>query len=288
MTGFSAEWLAMREPVDAAARHPSMTGHLSELLHARSVACFDLGCGTGANVRYLAPLIAVPQRWVLVDSDERHLQRTRELMADWSRAVQLVHSIETRRADLAMELDQLGIEEDALVSASALLDLVSADWLAQLLQRCSARHAIVLFALSYDGSIELNPREPDDELICELVNRHQRTDKGFGPALGPAAVSFACAHLEGLRYHVRTSRSDWVLDGSHAPMQEYLLRGWVQAAIEMAASQKKRCERWLTTRLDYLQRGRSFMRVGHQDVLGWPSAGAVSERWWPRGDGQHA
>ncbi len=275
MSGFSAEWLAMREPADAAARQLSMTRRASELLRTGSVACcFDLGCGTGANVRYLAPLIAVPQRWVLVDSDERHLQRTRELLAGRD----VLHSIETRRVDLATELDQLRVEEGALVSASALLDLVSADWLAQLLQRCSVHHAIFLFALSYDGSIELEPREPDDELICELVNRHQRTDKGFGPALGPAAVSFACARLADLHYQVQTSRSDWVLDGSHAPMQEYLLHGWVQAAVEMCPSQKERCGRWLSTRLGYLQRGRSFMRVGHQDLLGWPSAGAVSTR----------
>lgn len=279
MTGFSAEWLAMREPVDAAARHPSITQRLSDLLHTGSGAsCVDLGCGTGANMRYLSPLIAGPQRWVLVDSDEAHLQRARELMAEWGGESQPVHSLETRRVDLARDLDQLRVEEGALVTAAALLDLVSADWLAQLLQRCSARHAIVLFALSYDGSIELDPREPDDELICELVNRHQRTDKGFGPALGPAAVSFACAQLEDLHYQVQTSRSDWVLDGSHAPMQECLLRGWVEAAVEMAPSQKERCEGWLTTRLGYLQRGRSFMRVGHQDVIGWPVTGAGSER----------
>lgn len=278
MTGFSAEWLAMREPVDAAARPLSMTQRLCERLHTASVACVDLGCGTGANVRYLAPLIAASQRWVLVDSDERHLQRTRELLANWSGAVQPALSIETRRVDLAADLDQLSIEKGSLVTASALLDLVSAGWLARLLRQCSARHAIVLFALSYDGSIELDPREPDDELIRELVNRHQGTDKGFGPALGPAAVSFACAQLADLHYRVQTSRSDWALDGSHAPMQESLLRGWAEAAVEMATSQGGRIERWLTTRLAYLQRGRSFMRVGHQDVMAWPSPGAASAR----------
>ena len=31
----------------------------------------------------------------------------------------------------------------------------------------------------------------DDTFVVDLVNAHQRTDKGFGPALGPAAT--ACA-----------------------------------------------------------------------------------------------
>lgn len=276
MTGFSAEWLAMREPLDAAARHPSITRRLAELLDTGSTSVFfDLGCGSGANARYLSPLLTGPQRWVLIDSDARHLERARELTAGWRRDLPPVRSFETRRIDLARELEALQLEEGTVVTAAALLDLVSAEWLAQLLQRCSACGAIVLFALSYDGGVQLEPREPDDELIRGLVNRHQRTDKGFGPALGPAAVMFARARLEDLRYQVQTSRSDWLLDGSHAPMQECLLRGWVQAAVEMAPSQQGRCERWLSTRLGYLQRGQSSMRVGHEDLVGWPRSMAV-------------
>jgi SAM-dependent methyltransferase len=273
MAGFSAEWLALREPVDAAARAVSITNRLSELLRAGSVGrrFFDLGCGTGANVRYLSPLIAGPQEWVLLDSDEQHLQRARELVTGCRRAGV---GFEMRCLDLYRGLDAGMFGGAAVVSASALLDLVSAAWLAGLLQRCCAGNAIVLFALSYDGRIELEPREPDDEVIRSLVNRHQTTDKGFGPALGPEAVTFVCTRLEALRYQVVAARSDWVLDRTHACLQKSLLRGWARAATEIAPAEQGRCERWLNTRLGYLDRGQSAVRVGHQDVIGWPATRA--------------
>jgi SAM-dependent methyltransferase len=271
MTGFSAEWLAMREPIDAAARDVSITKQLSGLLSASGLArrFFDLGCGTGANVRYLSPLIAGPQQWVLLDSDEQHLQRASERVAGCRRAGV---SFEMRCLDLDGALGELVFGEGALVSAAALLDLVSAEWLAGLLQRCCASRAIVLFALSYDGRIDFEPGDPDDETIRSLVNRHQGTDKGFGPALGPAAAAFACGRLAALQYHVLSAPSDWLLDRSHARVQESLLRGWAQAAREISPAESGRCERWLSTRLGYLDRGQSAVRVGHQDVIGWPSA----------------
>jgi SAM-dependent methyltransferase len=270
MTGFSAEWLALREPIDAAARDLSIAKRLAGLLRAHGAASrfFDLGCGTGANVRYLAPLIAGPQEWTLLDADEQHLQGARALATTWGRAG---ISVATRRLDLARNLHDLSFGEGAVVSAAALLDLVSADWLARLLQRCCASKAIVLFALSYDGRIDFEPRDPHDEVIRALVNRHQTTDKGFGPALGPAAAAFACARLEALQYQVVCSSSDWVLDRSHACVQKALLRGWAQAALEIAPAERHRCECWLDTRLGYLDRGQSAVRVGHRDVIGWPS-----------------
>ena len=72
----------------------------------------------------------------------------------------------------------------ALVTASALLDLVSEEWLRSLAARCRESGAALLFALSYDGRIQCSPDEPEDAAIRELVNQHQRTDKGFGRALG--------------------------------------------------------------------------------------------------------
>jgi SAM-dependent methyltransferase len=302
VTGFSAEWLAMREPIDAAARDRAIARRLSELLPPGvRRRCFDLGCGTGSNVRYLAPLLGAPQRWVLVDSDEQHLRRARELAGgsamgedhglpegdeaagiNGMRVVRgappidgmpAMHatSIDTRCIDLAGDLGQLELEEGALVSAAALLDLVSAAWLTRLLDRCRACDAIVLFALTYDGRIALEPGDPADAAVRDLVNRHQRTDKGFGPALGPAAASFARARLEDLQYRTQSAPSDWRLEPADALVQECLLRDWARAAVEIAPAAQELCERWLRKRLAHLERGQSSIRVGHQDLIAWPA-----------------
>jgi SAM-dependent methyltransferase len=273
VTRFSEEWLAMREPLDAAAREATLAERLSDLvLDTATCRCLDLGCGTGANLRYLAPLIPVAQEWVLLDSDEHHLEQARALAASTRGSVPAELSVVTRRVDLAQNLDVLCLEKVSVVTASALLDLVSSAWLTRLLQRCCAHKVIVLFALSYDGRIDLTPCEPDDEAVRNLVNRHQRTDKGFGPALGPAATGCARTCLEEQHYQVESAPSDWVLGPSHARVQECLLRGWVQAAMEVAPWEQARCERWLRRRLGYLEQGLSLMRVGHQDLMGWPAA----------------
>ena len=271
MSGFSSEWLALREPADTAARSPAVVARLAGLLSGQSVSRFvDLGCGTGSNTRYLGSRVPGAQEWMLVDSDEGHLAQARTRMGH----------IKTKKIDLASGLDALPLEEGVVVTVSALLDLVSADWLRRLLARCRESHSIVLFALSYDGRIELSPNEPDDEWIRDLVNRHQRTDKGFGTALGPDATDFARSCLESFSYRVEVAQSDWVLGAADTAIQEELLKGWAaaagdMAAAEMGASAADQCSLWLRTRLHHLSRGVSRVRVGHQDLIAWPSRDAI-------------
>ena len=63
MSGFAPDWLALREPLDAASRCVRLGGlALAVLARGRGAAAgvevIDLGAGTGANLRYVAPLIA--------------------------------------------------------------------------------------------------------------------------------------------------------------------------------------------------------------------------------------
>ena len=76
MNGFSKEWLRLREPADAAARNPDIAAGLAAQLADRTEVKFtDLGCGTGANLRYTALLVplGIRQRWRLFDHDPQLL-----------------------------------------------------------------------------------------------------------------------------------------------------------------------------------------------------------------------
>src|SRR5690606_21132607 len=115
-------------------------------------------------------------------------------------------------------LDALELPPRGLVTASALLDLVSAAWLDALAARCADAETLVLFALTYDGRMQLEPREPDDAQVRELVNRHQRTDKGFGPALGPSAFAAALDAFAHHGYALRFEPSDWRLGPDDAAL----------------------------------------------------------------------
>jgi hypothetical protein len=123
--------------------------------------------------------------------------------------------------------------------------------------------------LSYDGRIVLTPPDPLDAAIVTAVNAHQRTDKGFGPALGPAAAAFAIARFEALGYSVVHGRSDWAIGPNDLDMQTEILAGWASAAHEIGALSRADTTAWLTRRVDA---GCSSLHVGHVDFFATPSA----------------
>ena len=56
MTGFSADWLTLRELYDARARNPKVLAAVAASLAALpSLTIVDLACGTGSTLRALAP-----------------------------------------------------------------------------------------------------------------------------------------------------------------------------------------------------------------------------------------
>ena len=182
-------------------------------------------------------------------------------------------NVTTLQRDLA-SLDASLFEGRSLVTASALLDLVSDAWLRGLAAQCRAHGSAALFALTYDGRMAFEPGEPEDSLVCDLVNRHQETDKGFGPALGPGAVRAAVDLFQGAGYDVRTAPSDWVLSRTSAPdaLQEQLIDGWAEAAAAIAPDRAAIVAAWRRRRLDHVASGRSRLVVGHQDVAAVPLA----------------
>ena len=195
----------------------------------RPLRILDLATGTGSNLRYLAPRLPSPQEWLVVDRDAALLAEVPGGMTADAPDVR----IETRCQNLAV-LDADMFAGRHLVTASALLDLVSDAWLRVLADRCRAAGAIALFALTYNGESRCSPNEPEDDVIREMLNRHQNTDKGFGPAAGPEAAECAARALAAVGYQVRRKASDWELPPRESELQRHLIEGWAGAALELA------------------------------------------------------
>jgi hypothetical protein len=159
-----------------------------------------------------------------------------------------------------------------LVAASALLDLVSEKWLAQLIRRCARAAAAVWFALIYDGMIACDPEEPEDATVRGLLNAHQQTDKGFGPALGPVAAQKAAYILAKTGYDTRCEPSYWRLKPDQQKIQHMLLDSWFDAARDIAPETTLELKDWRQRRRAHIASGRSRMIVGHIDVVGWPES----------------
>ena len=104
------------------------------------------------------------------------------------------------------------------------------------------------------------------------MNAHQRTDKGFGPALGPAAAAFAIARFEAFGYSVVHGASDWAMGPDDLDIQIEILAGWASAARDIGALSVTETTAWLTRRHDAVAAGCSSLHVGHVDFFATPSA----------------
>jgi hypothetical protein len=269
MGEFSAGWLALREPADRAARSDRVTGALAAALPLTgTLAVVDLGAGAGANLRYLSPRLRAPQRWRLVDHDADLLA-----LAPMGTIAPGVE-VETALGDLAAIGEEIVPAGCTLVTASALLDLVSESWLTRLADRCRDRQAAVLFGLTYTGRIACTPEDRVDSAIAGLVNAHQRTDKGFGPALGPEAPRRARDTFAARGYHVECGSSDWRLGPDHAALVGELVEGWARAALAVEPDERRAIELWRDRRLAQALAGALRVVVGHEDLAAWPEADA--------------
>jgi SAM-dependent methyltransferase len=229
------------------------------------VAIVDLGCGTGSGLRALAPLIPARQTWRLFDNDLSLLARA----ADTARPARV--QVNAVPVDLAHDLEAALDGAVDLVTTTALLDLVSAPWLERLAVECAARRLPFYATLSYDGRMELTPQDAGDAAIIDAFNTHQRTDKGFGPALGPKAAGEAVARFTTVGYFVDRQPADWVFGPQDREIQNELLTGLATAAREIGGPRLDDIVGWLTRRRDLVAAGRAAMRVGHIDLFARPT-----------------
>lgn len=262
---FSAEWLALREPYDGRARNAAVLDAVAVAFRDRaSVAVVDLACGAGAGLRAIGPSLPAQQSWRLVDNDLGLLARTLALAAPPRLAVQ------AQAIDLARDLELALDGPVDLITCSALLDLVSAPWLDRLVVEAAARSLPLYAALTYDGRATLDPSHAFDADMVDAINRHQRRDKGFGPALGPQAAATAIAQFEKIGYLVVQGRSDWRFGPDDAAIKDAILAGWAGAARELGDLPLGDIAAWFTSRREELAR----LQIGHVDFFAMPPPAA--------------
>jgi SAM-dependent methyltransferase len=280
VSAFDATWLTLREPYDHTARSAGLAGRFAAALAAEP-RLMDLGCGTGSNLRYLAPRIRGPQRWLCIDHDPALLNAARAALLDWgdrqrwrSRGDGDGLTLARPDGEIAVGFVLGDLARDALperdgaagLNASALLDLTSAAWLDRLAAWC--RGIPVLIALSFDGRLGFEPAAPEDRTIRERFVAHQRSDKGFGPALGPDAAPYLADRLAACGHAVALEPADWRLGPEDQPLLEATLEGIVRAAREMANDSS--LERWATRRRQQLAADDLRLTIGHLDLLALP------------------
>ena len=267
MSRFTADWLTLRERHDLAARNSNVLAAVAASLKSHpSVHVVDLACGLGSTTRALHAHLPARQHWDLVDNDPDLL--TVAVNGDLGKGA----TLNAVQLDLSRNFEAPFGSTINLIAISALLDLVSETWLHQFL-RAVATHALPVYAaLTYDGRTDLSPAHQLDAAIVFAVNAHQRTDKGFGPALGPSAASAAIAGFKWLGYSVVSGESDWIIGPDDRAMQNELLAGWANAARDLGTIPDAEIASWHTQRKAAVSEGLSSMRIGHVDFFAFPSS----------------
>ncbi|MEZ5852118.1 MAG: SAM-dependent methyltransferase [Hyphomicrobiaceae bacterium] len=273
MSGFSPDWLALREPVDHRSRDRALAARLAAHFQGRDeVAVVDLGCGAGSNIRATSLLLPERQSWTLVDYDARLLEAARARLAAWADEARsdgdaLVLSVGPRRLrvrfasiDLQTGLGQALAGAPDLVTASALFDLCSADFIDRFAAAVAPTGAAFYTVLTYNGIQSWTPPHAADAAMAAAFHAHQRIDKGFGAAAGPGAPAALARAFAASGMRVAEGDSPWVLGAADASLIHDLAAGFADAVAETNAVAAADIAAWRAIL-------RSGAVVGHTDTL---------------------
>lgn len=227
-----------------------------------------MGCGTGSMGRWLAGRLAGPQLWILHDRDPDLLARASAdpplAAADGSPV-----TVTTERGDID-GLTAKTLADTSLVTASALLDVLTHDEVHGLAAACAAAGCPALLSLSVVGRVDFTPADPLDAEITAAFNAHQRRGEPGRRLLGPHAVEAASEAFAQQGAAVRAEASPWRLGAAESALTAQWLQGWVGAACEERPDLAARTGPYLRRRLAQCAAGELRVVVHHSDLLALP------------------
>lgn len=264
MSGFSADWLALREPLDLAARDSKVEAAFLGALPPRHLKVLDLASGAGSTVAAFSRTDRPTIEWILCDYDPALLA-----VAAARRYPVPPVAVQALETNLVTGLEALPLAEVDAVTTSAFLDLVSEEFMVRLVEAIVGARKPFLASLTYDGRTEFDPPLPLDLELLNALNADQRTDKGFGSALGPEAAGRAVALFRKAGYHVVEGPSDWQIGPQNSDFLSEFLSGWARVGVKQGGNSEM-IGHWLAERQAQIRRGTLRMTVGHIDFVALP------------------
>lgn len=251
---FKPDWLSLREPADHAARDAALLAKAAACLSSHHKV-LDLGSGTGSTARAFAAHGFEALSWRFLDDDAGLLNIAKDRHQD----------AECVCMSLA-ELERLPLQDVGLVTASALLDLMSDDWVRSLARTLYEKAIPLYAALSYNDVMQWDPAHEADTAVTQAFNRHQRSDKGLGPALGGNAGERTAQIFREEGFDVTLANSPWSLGPDQAELHSELLVGIGAASAEAGET---KALAWTETRQSAVSHSRVV--IGHTDLIALPT-----------------
>ena len=289
-TSFSPDWLFLREPADHRARNADVCeAAVAAFKEHQQISIVDLACGTGSNLRGLAPLLPLNQTWSLVDSDPVLLSAAQARLIAVADNVKSIDplilekngrliTVHFMQLDLRTEFKRALQGEIGLVTAAAFFDLVSQNWIIRFCETLSRLKLPLYATLIYSGEGNWSPHHPADAAVLAAFHKHQSRDKGFGPAAGPQGATVLVHTLTGRGYSVSTAASPWRLCSQNALHIEALVNGISEAVSETGLVPETIIADWRAARIRAAQ-----CEIGHIDLFAVPCGRGFQQQSVPRG-----
>jgi hypothetical protein len=215
--------------------------------------------------RWLAPRLPGSQHWVLHDRD-RELLSLVPAQPPGPAADGSPVTVTAREHDVT-RLRPDDLADASLVTASALLDMLTAAEVERFVAACARPGCPVLVTLSVTGQVTLDPPDPLDEALSEAFNTHQRRRSADGPRLGPDAVGMAADAWHSRGREVLRRDSPWRLGGDNPALLQAWFTGWLGAALEQAPHLAAQARGYAQTRRRQAAAGVLSALVMHEDLL---------------------
>lgn len=263
------DWLQLREPVDRRSRSVELARELAAALRPGPLRILDVGCGTGSTTRWLAPLLPGPQHWVMLDRDPALLALVAERTAGTRDRDGTPVDVATRHDEIT-SLTARDLAGMSAVTASALVDLLTADEIGSLAAACAAARVPALITLTVTGQVEIDPPDPVDHEVAAAFDAHQRRTVAGRTLLGPGAAAATVEAFERAGMTVRTVPTPWRLGPDDRPLAVRWLTERVEAAVEQEPQRAKSAWMALTRRVNATP-----LRavISHIDLLAAPIGG---------------
>lgn len=264
----SSDWLTLREAADARARSRTLAQSAAAMLPPGPIVVHDLGSGTGSMMRWLAPLLPGPQEWVLHDWNANLVERAVDGVRPCDRGNQPV-AVSSRVVELA-QLTAADLEGASLVTASALLDVLTARELQAIVQACAGISSPVILDLSVTGRVDLTPHDPRDAAFERSFNSHQQRVVDGRRLLGPDGASLARSLFQVAGWRVKEAATTWRLTDDEPRLLSEWFDGWVDAAVEQTPALSDESVEYRELRGSQLAGGALTAVIHHVDLLAWP------------------
>jgi hypothetical protein len=260
------DWLAARVAADDAARAATVSTLLPELSRylieaagpGGTVQIIDLGAGTGANQRWLAPRLPIRQRWLHLDHNPV-ISRSLPLAAETEIVDESVEALG--------ELLTRSSGDRQLVSCSALLDVLTTEQIQAVCRAVIVNRVPAFFSLTVTGGLRLSPADAHDQLLLAAFNDHQRR---AGRA-GPEATTLTVNLLRAAEFTVTTQETPWRLTAeSGLAFVDQMLEERLAAAVAQDPALARTAAAWLELRRAQLAAGLLRIELDHCDILGLP------------------